>query len=295
VRWRSEAAGRAWHGLAWPGAARPGKARFGTELLKGERAMAAKPKLQVIEGDTQVFIAPINLVELRLKIAGTAPLVMNAFSEKARQQLETHMATPQKQQRTRKERTPREYDAEFESAHHRDKEGGWVGVPANGFRACAISGTRLVPGVMMSRAKQALFIRPDGWDKVDGQGLVRLIEDEAAEKTLMHVRNRGAMGKSVVDLRCRPMWRKWSCIITIRFDADFMTAEHVINLFNRGGVSVGICEGRPDSPNSNGMGWGTFEIVGALNPEKREMPDAKKMLALLDADAVDPTEPPKED
>jgi hypothetical protein len=242
----------------------------------------AKPKLKVVEGDAQVFIEPINTLEIRLKIASTAPLVMNAFSEKARHQLMTQMSTPQVQKKTKKERQPRDYDAEFVAAQHFAKEGDWVGIPANGFRACAIGGCRLVPGVMMSRARLALSLRPDGWDKVDGQGLVRLESAEPPEKTIMHVRNKGAMGRSVVDLRCRPMWRKWSAIVTIRFDADWITAEHVINLFNRGGQQVGICEGRPDSPNSNGMGWGTFEIIGALNPEKREPPDPKKLLDMLE-------------
>lgn len=245
----------------------------------------AKPKLQVVEGDAQVFIEPINTVELRLKIAGTAPLVMNAFPEKARQQLMATMSTAQVNKKTKKQREPRDYEAEFKAAHHYLMEDGAVGIPVNGLRACAIGGCRMVPGVMMSRAKLALSLRPDGWDKIDGQGLCRIVSPEPPEMTVMHVRNKGAMGRSVVDLRVRPMWRVWSAIITIRFDADWITAEHVINLFNRGGEQVGICEGRPDSPNSNGMGWGTFEIVGALNPEKREAPDAKRLLALLDPDA----------
>lgn len=245
----------------------------------------AATKLKVVEGDAQVFIEPINMVELRLKIAGTAPLVMNAFSEKARHQLMTQMSTPQNQQKTRKQREPRDYDVEFMNAHHYLKEDGAVGIPINGLRACAIGACRLVPGVAMTRAKLALSVRADGWDKIDGQGLVRLDSPEEPERTIMHVRNKGAMGRSVVDLRCRPMWRRWSAIVTIRFDADWITAEHVINLFNRGGEQVGICEGRPDSPNSNGMGWGTFEIVGALNPEKRQPPDPKKLLALLDENA----------
>lgn len=244
--------------------------------------MAAKPKLQVVEGDAQVFIDPINTLELRLKIAGTAPLVMNAFSEKARLQLQTQMSTPQVKQKTKKQREPRDYEAEFINAHHYLKEDGAVGIPVNGLRACAIGACRLVPGVHMARAKLALALRADGWDKVDGQGLVRLESPAPPEQTIMHVRNKGAMGRTVVDLRCRPMWREWSAIITIRFDADWITAEHVINLFNRGGEQVGICEGRPNSPNSNGMGWGTFHIVGALNPEKRTPPDPKKLLQLLD-------------
>jgi hypothetical protein len=31
----------------------------------------------------------------------------------------------------------------------------------------------------------------------------------------------------------------------------------------RVGIQVGICEGRPDSKNSAGMGWGTFKLVNS--------------------------------
>jgi hypothetical protein len=33
-----------------------------------------------------------------------------------------------------------------------------------------------------------------------------------------------------------------------------------MNLMLRAGQQVGIGEGRPDSPNSNGLGWGRFAL-----------------------------------
>jgi hypothetical protein len=48
--------------------------------------------------------------------------------------------------------------------------------------------------------------------------------------------------------------------LRFRYDADQFTASDVVNLIARAGMQVGICEGRPDSSNSTGMGWGTFEI-----------------------------------
>jgi hypothetical protein len=33
-----------------------------------------------------------------------------------------------------------------------------------------------------------------------------------------------------------------------------------MNLFLRAGLQVGIGEGRPNSPNSFGLGWGRFEV-----------------------------------
>ena len=55
----------------------------------------------------------------------------------------------------------------------------------------------------------------------------------------------------------------------IRFDADMFSAADVANLMNRVGAQVGIGEGRPDSKNSAGMGWGLFSIE-TKTQEKRD-------------------------
>jgi hypothetical protein len=57
------------------------------------------------------------------------------------------------------------------------------------------------------------------------------------------------------------MWREWSAVVGIEFDADMITPESIVNLLDRAGRQVGICEGRPFSKDSCGMGWGTFEVV----------------------------------
>ncbi len=60
-----------------------------------------------------------------------------------------------------------------------------------------------------------------------------------------------------------PMWKPgWQAKIRIRYDSDMMQAKDVMNLLSRAGLQVGICEGRPDSKDSCGMGWGTFRVLG---------------------------------
>jgi hypothetical protein len=63
------------------------------------------------------------------------------------------------------------------------------------------------------------------------------------------------------DIRVRPMWREWSAKITLEFDADMISPNSVVNLLDRAGRQVGVCEGRPYSKNSVGQGWGTFTVV----------------------------------
>ena len=64
----------------------------------------------------------------------------------------------------------------------------------------------------------------------------------------------------VIDIRSRPLWREWSADVRIRFDRDQFTHQDVANLMARVGAQVGIGEGRPDSKDSAGIGFGLFEI-----------------------------------
>jgi hypothetical protein len=60
----------------------------------------------------------------------------------------------------------------------------------------------------------------------------------------------------------RPVYDNWKSEIKIKFDADQFSIDDVANLLSRVGEQVGIGEGRPDSKNSAGMGWGTFTLEG---------------------------------
>lgn len=199
-------------------------------------------------------ITPLNMRVVQMRIIGDSPLVINRMSEKA-------MKTMEEKQRaggtakTRKARAPRDFEADFRNASYVSEEG-WYGLHASSFRNAAIDVCR-VAGLVMTRAKLAIFVIADGLDKKDGTPLVRIHGDEP-ENFMAYVRN----ATGVVDLRARPMWRKWSCVVTVRYDADVLTEVDVVNLMMRVGAEAGLGEGRPNSKNSNGLGFGTFHIQG---------------------------------
>jgi len=58
----------------------------------------------------------------------------------------------------------------------------------------------------------------------------------------------------------RAAYHQWYAKVRIRFDEDQFTLQDITNLLSRVGLQVGLGEGRPDSKNSAGMGWGLFEI-----------------------------------
>lgn len=190
---------------------------------------------------------------LELQIEGTSPLVINRFSAKA---IEMMRATQEagSTAKSKKAREPKDFDALFENAKH-VSEDGWEGIHAAAFRNGAISACRAC-GFKMTHAKLAFSVHADGYDRVDGAPLVRLTHGEA-EQYVAPTRN----ATGVVDLRCRPMYRKWGANLRIKYDAGMLTAADVSNLIVRVGLQVGIGEGRPDSKASAGLGFGLFSVV----------------------------------
>lgn len=202
--------------------------------------------------DQHISIKEPNLQVAKFHIIGTAPLVMCKFSAKAKNTIrETQEAGSTA--RSKKKREPKDFNALCEGAVHRSMEG-WVGIPAAAFRAAIISACRLV-GFKMTLAKLSVFIEPDGFDRDDGVPLIKLMADDY-ERLDLPVRN----ATGVIDLRTRPMWRKWEADVSIRFDGDQFNVTDMSNLLARVGAQVGLLEGRADSRNSPGMGWGSFRI-----------------------------------
>ncbi len=199
-----------------------------------------------------VKIAAPKILTSEFAIVGTAPLVMNKFSSKARQQIMDTQAAGQTA-RSKKQRTAKDFDQVCDDAVHYSTEG-WIGIPASAFRAALISACRLV-GFKMTLAKLSVFIKADGYDRDDGTPLVRLLAEDY-ERVDHPVRN----ATGVVDIRSRPMWRSWKAIVTISWDGDQFNLQDVANLLMRVGTQVGLLEGRPDSRASAGMGWGTFAL-----------------------------------
>ena len=199
----------------------------------------------------------IRVTRPRLRIAaiqikGIAPYVQHAFSEKQRKAMEETQRQGQ-QARGKRTRVPKDFEAVYEAAKHYAREG-WIGIPAPAFRNACIDACRLV-GFKMTHAKCSIFIEPDGFDRNDGTPLVRIQGEPRIHEA--SVRNESG----VADIRWRPMWEQWGAIVNVQWDEDQFSATDVLNLMLRAGLQVGSGEGRPYSPNSNGMGWGRFEVV----------------------------------
>jgi hypothetical protein len=209
-----------------------------------------------------VTITAPNFKTVEIPIRGTAPYVQLAFGAKARNIMREKQAAGSTASKGKK-RAAKDFDANFEEAQHRSKQG-WRGIPAGALRNALVDSC-VVVGFHKTKAKKAVFVEADGFDSVEGTPLIRLHARDSRGKLVnavpRHVEHTVRNATGVADIRVRAMYDTWEAKVRIRFDADMFTPADIANLMLRAGMQVGIGEGRADSPNSCGMGWGHFECV----------------------------------
>lgn len=209
---------------------------------------------------TVVTIKPPNFQQAIFGIKGVAPLVIHRFSTKTKNEMKLKMETG-KAASSRKNREPKNGEDTFNEGRYISPDG-WDGFQASAVRNAMISACRLV-GFKMTLAKLSIFVEADGWDASEKQiPLIRIYGKAVKQEDMARVET----GQPYVTIR--PAYHDWSAKIRIRWDGDQFTIGDVTNLLSRVGMQVGLGEGRPDSKNSAGMGWGLFEVEKAKEEKK---------------------------
>lgn len=209
-------------------------------------------KPDVPPGKPNAISAPkFAVLTVPIKNAPGSPLVIHAFSAKARAIMREAQELGSVG-RKRRPKDPKDFDAVYQGARHISRDG-WDGATCATFRNSMISACRLV-GYKMTIGKLSVFVEADGNSAADGTPLVRIL----GEPVPFEAPVRNASG--VADIRVRPRWDTWTANLRVRYDREQFSDEDVINLLVRAGAQCGIGEGRPDSSNSFGQGWGLFEI-----------------------------------
>ena len=199
-----------------------------------------------------VSIPPPKFGRAEFELIGTEVLVVHRFSKKIMNQMADKMATG-KAASSKKNREAKNSDDTYNEARYISKEG-WDGFHAASIRNAMISACRLV-NFKMTLAKLSIFVEADGYDKEEPQiPLIRILGKPTKQADMGRVET----GQPYVIYR--PAYHDWRAKVRIRWDQDQFTLEDITNLLMRVGMQVGLCEGRPDSKNSPGMGWGLFQL-----------------------------------
>lgn len=180
--------------------------------------------------------------------------MIHRFSAKVKEQMKNKMEEG-KSASSKKNREAKSTDDLYEESKYQSSEG-WTGFNAVAIRAAMISACRLV-NFKMTLAKLSVFVIQDGWDKDEPQiPLIRIYGEPVKLESMARVET----GQPYVTVRAA--YHDWKAKIKIRWDADQFTIADISNLLARVGLQVGLCEGRADSKNSVGQGWGSFVVLG---------------------------------
>lgn len=195
-----------------------------------------------MEEEASIQLKPIHRETAHIEIKGTAPLIVHAWTQKARMQMLDNMSG------RKKAKEPKDPIAEYQGSMYRFADGGH-GFPVLAFKAAAVSGARYFNGVTMTQMRQAMFMQGDPANPV----FVRLncSEPHMREDTVR-------IGVSGSDIRYRAQYDEWSARIPVTYVPSVISIESILALIDAGGMG-GVGEWRPEKNGS----YGTFVVVGA--------------------------------
>lgn len=183
-----------------------------------------------------IELKPLNIQLLKFSIEGTTPLICHRWDEKTKKQILDSQTGKAKQPKK-----PKDPEDQYKQSLYIIPGGGY-GFPAVAFKAAAVRAGTLA-GMKMTETRQMFRVLPDDGD------LVRIVGTPEMREDMVRV-------QQTADIRYRGCFPQWSADLTIQYDADVITPEQIINLFNRAGFAVGVGEWRMEK-NGN---FGCFTV-----------------------------------
>jgi hypothetical protein len=211
--------------------------------------MATK-KTEVIE------IRPIEIKKVTVRVVGDTPLIMHAWSEKAkRMMLEAQMGVAKGKKKEVKNPaddfirsmywlTPMPEDGTMESFEEAIANGARFGFPVTAFKQAAISAA-----YRMGWAKDKMSMRGAFYIDSDENGMIEIHSDTPEMREDMV-----KVGMGTADIRYRGEFKNWYADLTISYNANGQySLENIVNIINAGGYVCGVGEWRPERDGQNGM------------------------------------------
>lgn len=180
-----------------------------------------------------VSLRPINIQRLKIRLVGDSSLICNRWSEKAKKMLldkQMKKAKPGKEAKNPKQ--------QYEDSLYRLEDGKGYGFPSIGFKNAAVTACSHIDGMTKVLARGSFHVMSD---LVKIEGKPRMREDMVR------------VGMGVADIRFRGEFPNWACTVEVRYNANVVSPEQIVNLFNTAGFAVGVGEHRPEKDGSNGM------------------------------------------
>ena len=214
------------------------------------------------KANTEVIeIRPIEIKKVTIRIVGDTPLIMHAWSEKAkRMMLEAQMGIAKGKKKEAKNPvddfirsmywlTPMPEDGTMESFEEAIANGARFGFPVTAFKQAAISAA-----YRMGWAKDKMSMRGAFFIDSDENGMIEIHSDTPEMREDMV-----KVGMGTADIRYRGEFKNWYADLTISYNANGQYGlENIVNIINAGGYVCGVGEWRPERDGQYGM----FHVAG---------------------------------
>jgi hypothetical protein len=206
--------------------------------------MATAPKKENIG----IELPPLAIKLMEVTIIGDSPIIVHAWSEKAKREM-----LDKQMKRAKQAKEAKDPKADFESSLYRLADGGY-GFPSVGFKSSAVTAGTSVAGLTKVAARQAFHVIGEDVD-VKGafegtsarHNLVRIVGKLSMREDMVKV----GMGKA--DLRYRGEFADWHARLLVRYNANVLSEAQILNLINTAGFAVGVGEWRPERDGMSGM------------------------------------------
>lgn len=219
--------------------------------------------MAVKKNEEVVTIKPVQIRKTALRIVGDTPLIVHAWSDKAKQMI-LDAQTGKKKGKQKPRRVPaadfvegaywltpkpvygeNAEDAEVIEAFEKAvAEGARFGFPATAIKQAANSAAYRLGWV-----KNQMGLRGSWFIEADENGLVEVHSDTPVIREDMV-----KIGMGTADLRYRPQFNNWHIDLTISYNANGeFDLDSIINAINAGGYICGIGEWRPERDGSFGQ------------------------------------------
>lgn len=212
---------------------------------------------------TVIEIKPIQIAKMKIKITGDTPLIMHAWSEKAkREMLDAQMGKAKAKERDKKnpvadfinsmywlegkpeiysKMTPEQCEEAFVKAI---ENGAKFGFPVTAFKQAAIS-----TAYRFGWSKDKVSLQGAFFIESDENGMIEIKSDIPRMREDMV-----KVGMGTADIRYRGEFRNWSADLIISYNTNGQyNIENIINIINAGGYGCGIGEWRPEKGGQYGM------------------------------------------
>ena len=219
--------------------------------------MATKKTTEVLE------IRPIQIQKVTLRLVGDTPLIMHAWSEKAkRMMLEAQMGKAKGKKKEAKspaddfirsmywlDGMPEYADSASEEEKmqafmYAIEKGARFGFPVTAFKQAAISAA-----YRMGWAKDKVSLRGAFFIDGDENGMIEIHSDAPKMREDMV-----KVGMGTADIRYRGEFDNWSADLTVSFNVNGnYSLENIVNIINAGGYICGVGEWRPEKDGQFGQ------------------------------------------